>query len=146
MNLNRPIYETLNQRLLYDDTRLGIELEYEGYAGDPIDDRLEYWSLVADHSLRNGGIEYVSVPLGRDDIASALAVAGDHIEDNGLEANARCGVHVHMNVMPWTWSQLWSFSAMYLILEPTIFRTFAPGREISHFCVPSFCKIGRAHV
>ena len=131
------IKESLGHGVRYPEPRVGIELEFEGF-GDNVYPELIYWTVVGDNSLRNGGVEFVSNPLLFEEVPPALAEVKAFIKMHDLQATARCGVHTHLNVGYWTWAELWCLSTMYLLLEPTIFKTFAPGRETNHFCVPFF--------
>ena len=78
--------------------------------------------------------------LTRRELTDAFHEADKLIEITRVKATERCGIHVHLNVAPYTWGQLWSLSVLYTLLEPTIFREWAPERQFSHFCVPSFAN------
>ena len=124
-------------RARYITPRVGIELEYEG-----VDlartSKVKKWRQVKDYSLRNGGTEWVSSPLQAADIAPAVRECLDMAVRAGAQATIRCGVHVHVNVGFMTWRELYQFIALYTILEPYLFYEYAKGREISHFCVPTW--------
>jgi hypothetical protein len=122
---------------MYVGQRVGIELEYEKYNGEHVRG-IDLWNLIPDNSLRDNGIEFVSTVLPRREIAQAFEQAKKLIELTRVKATPRCGIHVHLNVAPYTWGQLWSLSVLYTLLEPTIFKQYAPERQTSHFCVPSF--------
>ena len=137
MHLMDKIAPILGLEKYLDEPRYGIELEYENYRGDR--DGIKLWDCVKDGSLRNHGVEFVSVPLKHAELRPALKLMKELIVENKrMEASNRCGVHVHLNVLPYTWNNLWSLTVMYTLLEPTIFARFAPLRKNSHFCVPMF--------
>lgn len=117
---------------------VGIELEYER-AVVPSDWRnSETWTLDRDGSLRDSGIELISCPLAFEETDDALEEAEGRVATLGGIATERCGIHVHMNMRVYTLGQMWSIMALYGLLEPTIFETYAEGRKDSIFCVPLF--------
>lgn len=124
---------------------VGIELEYENYsARDTFHEAISnntYWQIHGDDSLRNHGIEIVSVPLK----PHQLDVALQHLQaaldtDPGLVANHRCGYHVHLNFTGMTWADLFKTMVYSCLLEPYMFADFAPNRDQSHFCVPTWAN------
>jgi hypothetical protein len=137
MSLDRLVCEVLNLAPM-EDLRYGVELEFEGWDGDniPVDDPL--WELDGDPSLRQGGVELVSIPLREKELDKALEQAHKFIIETGVQANNRCGVHDHLNVRNFTLGQLWSLSCLYTLLEPSIFEKWCPDRSMNHFCVPSY--------
>jgi hypothetical protein len=140
MPLEQLVHSLIGREQL-DGLKFGIELEYEGWEGY----REEYdeegnWILEGDPSLRQGGIEFISIPLSEQGLREALTFPEKVINETGLKATQRCGVHVHLNVKPMTLGQLWSLSCLYTLLEPTIFKFWCPERVMSHFCVPSYAN------
>jgi hypothetical protein len=115
---------------------LGIELEYENVDLALHDVPVSKWSLDGDGSLRAGGIELVSRPLFFGDVEPAIIEAEAFVERTGAVATPRCGLHTHMNMVPYNVGQVWSLACLYALIEPTIFQTFAVGREDSIFAVP----------
>jgi hypothetical protein len=116
------------------DPALGIELEYEDCNMDFPD--MNFWRAEADGSLRNSGIEYISVPLLYNEVEEALLEAEQVVEHTHSTSTERCGLHTHINMRPYTVGQVWSFAAAYALIEPTIYTTFAVDREDSVFGVP----------
>ncbi len=124
--------------------RVGIELEYENAARlDP--GNSSYWSLQGDGSLRNAGAELVSVPLSSKDTPLALNAAEKFVQKAKVEATYRCGLHVHLNMLPYNVGNLWSFLALYALVEPSIFETYAKGRDDSIFAVPMWENSQQMH-
>jgi hypothetical protein len=123
---------------------LGIELEYEQVndtsAWDP-----EYWVAAPDGSLRNRGLELVSRPLAFNSVEDALLEAETMLSQSGAVATARCGLHTHMNMLPYTVGQIWSLACLYAIIEPTLYQTYALNREDSMFAVPLWLNTGQVY-
>ena len=133
----------LGKAVLRKGPRLGIELEYENFDADTLfrgDYHFPAWSLDRDPSLRDGGIELISRILQPGAVAGALLQAEQMVEVSGAEAHDRCGVHIHVNMSDFTMRSLWSFLTAYVLVEPSLFKQFADGRQDNHFCVPLYCN------
>jgi len=115
---------------------LGLELEYEqvNLSSSPVP--RDYWDVTSDGSLRNGGVEFISRPLLFEETDAALMALQRCTEAMGAVATERCGLHVHLNMRTFTVGQLWSLFAIYALMEPTIFATYAEDREDSMFALP----------
>lgn len=124
----------VRSNVLNTEPAMGIELEYEECNG-PMPE-MTFWRAENDGSLRNSGIEYISVPLQYTEVEDALLEIEQVVEQTNATSSERCGLHTHMNMRPYTVGQVWSFIAAYALVEPTIFATFAEGREDSVFGVP----------
>ena len=114
---------------------LGIELEYEQVT-DTGPRESTYWVTAPDGSLRNQGVEFVSEPLAFENVESALTEVETIVRDTGAVATQRCGLHVHLNMRPYSIGQVWSTGCLYAIIEPTLYQTYALRRENSMFAVP----------
>lgn len=121
----------------YIAARVGLELEYEHCKAIPTKHGKK-WHTDMDHSLRTGGLEFVSVPLIRSAVPGALETMLDAAAEIKAKVTKRCGLHVHVNMTHLTWKQMFQFTTYYTLLEPYLFKEFAPGREESHFCVPTW--------
>lgn len=149
MPLTAPLHNMLpvaRDELLEQDLMYGLELEYENM--EVPEGRIPLWNITGDGSLRNGGIEYVSVPLNRDELSVALDTLATHLDGENPDPSPRCGIHVHMNMRPNNVGQLFSFLTAYVLLEPSIFQHFCPERITSSFCVPVYKNnfmVNRAH-
>ena len=117
------------------EARYGIELEYEQATLLPTG--LTYWTTARDNSLRDG-IELISKPLLWKSVDKALDEAEKAVKACKYVATPRCGLHVHVNMRHKTLAQVFNFLTLYSLVEPTIFRTYALGREDSNFCVPMY--------
>jgi len=127
--------QTLQRHELASTNAIGIELEYEQIVG------LEawtphYWVAAPDGSLRNQGVELISRPLLFNEVTPALEEAETMVSITGAIASARCGLHTHMNMRPYSIGQIWSLTCLYAIIEPTIYQTYALHRTDSMFAVP----------
>lgn len=114
---------------------IGIELEYENIHHIPRTTGT-HWDLTSDGSLRTGGIELISRPLFYSEIEDALNQAETLVLRSECIATPRCGLHTHMNMRPFTIGQIWSVATTYTLIEPTLYQTYAIGREESTFAVP----------
>ncbi len=136
--INQQVYKgvALEQRRM---NLYGIEIELENYRGQTLmtKDTQNYWNQVSDPSLRQG-IELVSLPLSQTAMKRGLTFIQPLITDGKFTASSRCGVHIHVNMLNVTWGQMWSFIALYTLLEPEIFAKFAKDRYENHFCVPVY--------
>ncbi len=136
--INHPVYKgvQLDQRRL---NLYGVEIELENYKGKENfgGDFGQYWNVTDDPSLRHG-VEFVSTPLSANQMKMALDKAHKLISKSKLTSGSRCGIHVHVNMLNLTWGQMWSFIALYSLLEPEVFAKWAPERHENHFCVPIF--------
>lgn len=130
--LSAPI-EGLRSRLNEEDA-VGIELEYENCRIEV--ENVPYWRLIPDESLRNRGGEFVSDPLFYDQIDDAMTVVETIVSGTDMVATERCGLHVHLNMRPYTVGQVWAFTTLYALLEPTIYNAFAVDRADNIFAVP----------
>lgn len=117
--------------------RFGIELEFEN-ARRPVNTAGSKWRSVPDGSLRNHGIEYVSLPLTSREVPKEVRWICAKAQEARMRATPRCGVHVHLNVRPYTLGQIASVATLYGLLEPSIFARYAEGRERSTFCCPQY--------
>jgi hypothetical protein len=139
--INAPVHRGVQLEQIRTNV-YGVEIELENYQGNwdwgkHQGEHLKYWSLVDDPSLRHG-IEMVSTKLTQTRLAIALNIAGERIKAQKLTSESRCGVHVHVNMLNLNWGQVWSFIALYALMEPEIFKKFAPERHENHFCVPMY--------
>lgn len=126
------------ERFLRTHPAVGIELEYENFGSLRSAEVQEgnYWVATLDGSLRNGGVELVSRPLLLPDIDEALSRAEAIVTASGATATTRCGLHMHMNMRPYSIGQVWSLTCLYALIEPSIYQMYAVGREDSMFGVP----------
>ncbi len=128
-------------------TFIGIEVEVEGIQGPPAVNSIEntkfryFWSAKEDPSLRNNGIEYVSIPIS----GNAIPLALSYLENQlcvGYPKHSfsdRTSVHVHLNCKHMFVSSFVNFMFLYLALEPVLYSfvaRFGTSRKDSNYCVP----------
>ena len=126
---------------------VGIEIECENAATTkrPTEKTTEFlelhnhlWTIKEDGSLRNHGLEWVT-PRGFT--AAQAATALQYLSDafaqfyTNITANARTGVHIHLDFLRKTQRELGSFILLYCLLEKSLFK-YSGGRSRNIFCVP----------
>ena len=116
---------------------VGIEIEVENMKKGV---HLEaYWDIKNDGSLRNRGLEFVSVPLQVKQVQLAL----DHLytqmnANNAPDFSNRTSVHIHVNCRDLTQDQIFNFVLLYAIFEKHFYQVAGTRRMNSIFCVPLF--------
>jgi len=116
---------------------VGIEIEVENMKKGV---HLEaYWDIKNDGSLRNHGLEFVSVPLQVKQVQLAL----DHLytqmnANNAPDFSNRTSVHIHVNCRDLTQDQIFNFVLLYAIFEKHFYQVAGTRRMNSIFCVPLF--------
>lgn len=122
---------------------IGIELEIENVPREffewslPSNIRVPfYWKIVEDGSLRNKGMEFVSVPLAGHNIDYAIHEVARCFENTAtLEYSVRTSCHVHLNVSEEDDDFLVRLTAMYALFEP-LFFSLTESRLGNPFCYP----------
>ena len=115
-------------------TPVGIEVELENLRDLS---NAPFWNVVADHSLRNNGAEFVSVPVSGKNIDAALASLRNILEKNmGYETSVRCSTHVHINVSDLDRGQLHMLIALYACFEKLLFSLHDERRIHNPYCYP----------
>lgn len=119
------------------NTLVGIEIEVENITNPPY--LTYYWKSTTDGSLRNNGIEYVSIPLRTSQVEHAVTYLNQQLlATNEPEFSPRTSVHVHLNVRDFTWEQVKVFVLLYALFERHFFHFAGRSRENSVFCVPLY--------
>lgn len=120
---------------------LGIELEMEGktpndmyYKGkDSI-----YWAFKGDGSLRNNGIEAVSVKLSFVEVPAALAELFENLNADLLSSTSpRTSTHVHINTGHLTMAQVINMYCVYILLEDLLLELSGKTRKGNNFAISS---------
>lgn len=116
---------------------VGIEIEVENITNSL--HPLAYWDIKADGSLRNNGVELVSVPLQIKQVQLAL----EHVynvltEHNKPDFSNRTSVHIHVNCRDLTQNQIYNFILLYALFEKHFYAFAGNKRMNSIFCVPLF--------
>ena len=116
-----------------DNSLIGIEIEVENVK-TPKGGIL--WYFKNDNSLRNHGIEYISVPLPPNQIEIALYYLYNYILPKNVDFSPRTSIHIHLNIRDMTPDQLKSLVITYMAVEKLLFEFDNTGRYKSIFCVP----------
>lgn len=128
---NKPFEWTTMQGMV------GIEIEVENITQQVIP--LAYWDAKSDGSLRNNGIELVSVPLQIKQVQLALEHVFDVLNQNNKpDFSNRTSIHIHVNCRDLTQDQLYNFILLYAIFEKHFYKVVGSKRLNSIFCVPVF--------
>ena len=137
---DRKLYEReagLSCRKMVDQTcYVGIEIEIEKV---PIHKHIAGWEPVPDGSLRNDGIEYVSVPVRGQNIHYLLHKLLTESKKEGAEFTERTSNHIHLNVRRMTVEQLVTLLITYVVVEQSMYRYIKHmgfDRHRNIFCVP----------
>lgn len=115
----------------------GVELEMENIKVEPKPNKFNnYWTPTTDNSLRNNGVEFVSLPLKAFQIEKALT----QLQTNNLnykpEFTERTSTHVHMNVRDLTLDQIMALVLVYTSVEKLLFKWVGHDRQDNIFCCP----------
>lgn len=134
--------------LLYYNAYIGVEVELEGL--HELGVAPMGWSLHADGSLRNGGQEFVfNGAFEGEEIIQAFTFFEQFFDKRGLKpaTSARTSTHIHIDVSKMTARQLLNMFTLYAVIEPSLFRSYAPKREGNHFCVAMYeCDFVRSRI
>jgi hypothetical protein len=107
---------------LISNTRVGIEVELEGFNSDQ--PKVRGWSTIPDGSLRDGGLEFVfNGPVGGVTAMSRLTALGEALEpyQDTIKCSERTSLHVHVDVRELELDQVWSMLVLYGLVEPYLF-------------------------
>ena len=116
---------------------VGIEIEVENITNSL--HPLAYWDIKADGSLRNNGVELVSIPLQIKQVQLAL----EHVfnvltANNKPDFSNRTSIHIHVNCRDLTQNQIYNFILLYALFEKHFYSLAGNKRMNSIFCVPLF--------
>lgn len=118
----------------------GVEIEVEGtnlphaFPGGE-------WLVERDGSLKaNEAFEYVMPrPLDLNGVKKSLDALEKAYNQNHsvVDESIRAGVHVHMNVQEYDVTQVFTFAALYFVVEDLLLRWCGPNRNGNLFCLGS---------
>lgn len=120
-------------------TRIGIEIEVENIAVDRATMVPLPWTVKGDGSLRNNGVEFISVPILPQDVSLAMASLYGYFKGSGMRPDFswRTSTHVHLEANQMSVSEFKNFVLLYLIFEDSLFQFSNPGRrETNIYCTP----------
>jgi hypothetical protein len=116
---------------------VGVEVEVENIRH--VVNIEAYWQAKQDNSLRNNGVEYVSIPLAVKQIEPAIKHLYDALRKNNTpDFSNRTSTHIHLNCRDMTQEQIYTMFLLYCIFERHFFKMVGTKRLNSIFCVPVF--------
>ena len=123
------------------ETKIGIEIEAEGWIGfdcDPLtrDTISSMWSGKNEASLRDNGIEFISLPVQGNQISVALSLLEVLNNVGHLHYTDLAGLHVHLNVRDFLQSQFANLAMLYLVFEESLYR-ISGNRKKNIYCLPA---------
>jgi hypothetical protein len=119
----------------------GIEVEAEGYKANRHADMMnltfdqQMWGSKPEGSLRNNGIEFISLPITQKESGVTLANLELMNKKIGLLYTDLTGLHVHVNMRNMDLQGIASFIAAYTLFEESLFK-FSGNRVGNIFCLP----------
>lgn len=122
----------------YPDLICGMELEIERverpyYLGH----NDSFWRTETDGSLRNNGIEFISVPSTMGRLVQELGIFFNGNKfDTTYNYSDRTSIHVHVNVQDFTVPQIKALIVLYALFEKLLFKFVGHYRSESLYCVP----------
>ena len=113
----------------------GVECEIEALNG-PVN--VDGFQCIPDHSLRNGGVEYVSIPLTRDDLLLKFEQlhATLKLKPENDPFSHRTSTHVHVNCLSMPVADVRTMVLLYALFEECFFLQVKPIRRENIHCVP----------
>jgi len=114
---------------------VGVEVEVENARARHPGELGAYWRSHSDGSLRNNGVEFVSVPAAGSSITLAVDTMWDNMPD-AWSFSQRTSVHVHVNARDITWAQLKMWLLSYCVFEKFRFDFAGMDRGRGIFFVP----------
>ena len=114
----------------------GIECEIEAVRG--LSNEVEYFKAENDGSLRNHGIEYISLPMTRDILVPQFKKLHANLLyfDRTQAFSPRTSTHVHINCRTLDTDQLKTLLLLYALYEEVFFGMVSADRRTNIHCVP----------
>lgn len=117
------------------DLACGIEVEVENHHMNrqPND---HVWLVKGDGSLRNNGMEWITLPIE----ARYTPIALQELLGEGLAKECcfspRTSIHVHLDMQKHTTTQVVDVVMLYTLMEDLLYRYTGRGRAKNIYCVP----------
>lgn len=115
---------------------IGIEVEVENAHVAALANLNKVWTMVADGSLRNNGLEFITKPIPAKDGPLALEYLLKHYLNQECCFSPRTSVHVHLNVQDLTRAQAMDYILLYAVYEKLFYKYAGRGRMKNIYCVP----------
>jgi hypothetical protein len=132
----------LDSNLPLDERRIGIEVEVERCTD--AEKAYRHWINKEDPSLREGGREWITIPIRHSEVTDRLADLYSDFDEFNWDANTRTGIHVHIDVRDFTTQQLQALAMAYCLVERALCILIGEGREENIYCVPWYRAPGEA--
>jgi hypothetical protein len=127
---------------------VGVELEYENslFLQDSFNQKKsQYWTIVADDSLRNNGAEFIfSEPLSGIDLTTGINEMRNRLDVLRKlgpkylpDPHYRTSTHVHLDVRDCTLAQYMNIILLGIMFEPALFRIAGEHRQRNNFSMSS---------
>lgn len=120
-------------KLNNEDFLCGCEFEIESVKTQISHDEIQ---VVEDHSLRNYGYEYKTVPSTFKRTLELFDYVHKNLKLGPDPFSHRTSIHVHVNVRNLPVNTVRQLVLTYSLLEPLFFNFVGPEREHNIFCVP----------
>ncbi len=138
MLLSSKIHTILGKnKVKQGDVGIEIEAEYQNpFSGES--DRLSFWQIKGDGSLRNNGYEFVLTNPVKVDLLSKVLTEWKHfILKNRMKYihSNRCSVHIHNNVQNFTVLETITAICCYWLVEPYLMAFCGESRKGNNFCL-----------
>jgi hypothetical protein len=132
LEIGRDRYPDLTKYFKNYTVPIGIEVECENLFD--VEVALAYWKVEEDHSLRHGGIEFVSKPISGHNIDYALKELSDYLDTRSPSWSHRTSIHIHIYVGDFTVEKVKVFVGLYSIFEELFFQFVTPLRRANPYC------------
>jgi hypothetical protein len=138
LRTNTAIKEPLNSQgfNIYPVPLTGIEVEVENVNAGDTQAPSHSWRVENDGSLRNMGIEYISLPTKPEHIESAITYLFDDILPTTAHFSPRTSIHIHLNCRELDLMQIYNIVITYQCFEDLLYDFAGKERKKSIFCVP----------
>lgn len=120
-----------------DSAYIGIEIEIEGI--ESTTHIPPGWKAIKDGSLREDGIEFLSIALRQKQIQDSLAAIYSYLRKlsgKNPEFSWRTSIHIHLDARDYIQQEFCSLLLLYCIFEEALFKFCGEHRAKSIFCVP----------
>ena len=132
----------INFKELYLQRAVGLELEI----GDITSRYREYLIQLPgqwhrDASVQPSELEYVTLPLSGDALLKFVTNFMAYMRTYNGSVNTTCGLHVHVDVRDYDYSDIARLIVVWSKIEPEIYKLCKPLRLINEYCWPLFTSV-----
>lgn len=126
-----------NLEVIDSDQGVGIEVEVENYSVRRHPNN-NVWIMKGDGSLRNNGVEWITLPIAARWTPSAL---DDLLTASFSEEccfSPRTSIHIHLDMQQYQTHEVMDVVLLYTMLEGLLYKFTGRGRIKNIYCVPVF--------